>query len=105
MAVVVKEPPRVGISEFAKKHGLTLLVNRRTEHNIATGLPRWYACLERCETKRDCFLESRAGNGSTPHEAIADYIGGIEGKVLVIDALRNRREIVINFDLFDDTEL
>lgn len=103
MSVVVKEPRRLGIGEFASEHGLTLLVQRRTEWQVAAGLSRWYASLERCETKDGCFLVSRAGNGNAPHDAIEDYIRGIEGKVLVADALRSRREILVNMELFDDT--
>lgn len=46
---------------------------------------RWWASFEGAEVKGELVLIGALGNGSTPEEAIKDYIDNIKGRVLVIN--------------------
>lgn len=55
---------------------------------------RWTARLERTDTKEsatDVCVTAAYGNGSTPEEAIADYVQRLRGRLLVVDAMRETR--------------
>lgn len=47
---------------------------------------RWSASIENCETKDGSILCGEYGNGDSPQSAIIDYIGRIQGKLIVINA-------------------
>lgn len=48
------------------------------------------------EVKDDCVLIGYHGNGSTPTEAIQDYIKKIKGRTLVFNAMtKDRKEFVV----------
>jgi hypothetical protein len=57
---------------------------------------RWMAEFENCEVKDSkdtCIISSCYGNGTSPEEAILDYISNIAGKILVFNAFsENRKE-------------
>ncbi len=51
---------------------------------------RWSAQFERCEIKKGSILSGEYGSGSTPDEAILDYIKKIKGKVIVINVTNEK---------------
>lgn len=54
---------------------------------------RWSASISGAEIKKGSILSGDFGNGTTPEEAIKDYLEKIEGKLLVLGAYTdNRRE-------------
>lgn len=52
---------------------------------------RFTASLKYSETKRGGMLVGSYGNGKTPNEAINNYVDDIKGKVLVFDAMSDKR--------------
>ena len=74
--------------EFADKHGLTMTVGERE----GTGPNQFFAHFNRVDEMRDRMLVGTYGDGATPDEAIAAYGDKIQGKRLVYDAYRERKE-------------
>lgn len=58
---------------------------------------RWTARFDNCEIKEGGCLRSGYGNGSSPDEAIADYVRELRGKLIVFNAMdeKRRREYVV----------
>lgn len=62
---------------------------------------RWCASLENAEVIEGTMLASTYGNGSTPDEALKEYIKQIEGKTIVFNAMGGdkRREYKVPMNL------
>ena len=57
---------------------------------------RWSVNITDLEMKEDYSLRIVYGNGSSPDEALVDYVDKIKGQMIVIDAMdTNRREYVV----------
>lgn len=61
---------------------------------------RWTAQFEHVETKKNknsSVLEATYGNGSSPAQAITDYVHQIRGKILICNAMSkdNRQELFV----------
>ena len=52
-------------------------------------------CFYNCEIKNGYFLISDFGTGFSFEEACENYLELIQGKTLVFDAYRNRKEVVL----------
>lgn len=57
---------------------------------------RWTAKFKYCEVKLNGYLESTYGSGTTPAEAIEDYLIKIWKKTIVFNAMdKERREFIV----------
>ena len=84
----------ITLKKFADRHGLIMEVHER--RRPISDPARYYACFKNSEIEEKGFLMSAFGDGSTPDEAISNYIKRIEFKLLVIDAYTsNRRKIEV----------
>jgi len=83
---------QVTFADFVARHGLQMKV---VERNRSMGASlRYYAYLDRVETKDGCVLRSEFGDGPTPELAVANYAALLRGKLLVHKAgYEDRREI------------
>jgi hypothetical protein len=72
------------LTEFAKRHGLTLDVRERGRDRGR--MPRYYASFPNVEVMRTGMLSSSAGDGDTPDEAANDYARQLAGRRIVIGA-------------------
>ena len=87
----------MNIYEFADVIDRELVIRRYPNQDN-----RFTAQFEHSETKinkSDCILAGSYGNGNTPEEALNNYIKEIQGKVLVFDAMSDKRQeyVVPNF--------
>jgi hypothetical protein len=101
MKVIIDPEPAETIEEFAVMHDLTMRIE------VDAGVPRdslnryrYGAYFQDAEVKDDSMsrvLRSDRGLGSTPEEAVANYVRGISGKVLVYKARvdAERRDIQV----------
>lgn len=78
----------VSSDEFADRHELQMIVRERPRR---LELSRFYASFDGTEVKGDGVLIGMSGNGNSPEEAITDYLTGIRGQVLVVDAWNDKR--------------
>jgi hypothetical protein len=76
-----KTEDTINIYDFADIIGAQLRVVRYSNQN-----GRWSAQFEHCEIKSGSILCGAHGNGTTPYDAIEDYIKEIQGKILVLHA-------------------
>ena len=64
---------------------------------------RWLAEIDHCEIKKGPILTGTYGTGTSPNQAIADYVRLIRGKRIVINAASKppyRREFTVPENLF-----
>lgn len=77
------------IYELADLLNVTILVHRHPNQDN-----RWTASFDGCETKDSEYsniLAGTYGNGNAPAAALDDYARQIGGKVLVFNAMSDRR--------------
>jgi hypothetical protein len=87
MKVIVERLPRLTLKQFAQKHNLTLKI---TELRPCV----WHAKFDGVEIKHGIGLTGNYGNGKTADEAVRNYVGEIQGKLLVYHAYgKDRREM------------
>ena len=77
-----KHLPTLTLGQFLDVHELVLEVRRRTCFESDR---RYFAYIPSSWTLESDEVRSRAGDGSTPEEAILDYIENISGKTLVFN--------------------
>lgn len=83
---------RMSIEEFAETHDLVMEIHERTDKD---GLDRYYAHFEDAEVSDSNFLIGAYGNGKTPEEAVVNYAEEISGKMIVVDAMSDKRRNII----------
>lgn len=77
------------LTEFADVIGRNIIIKYYANQN------RYAVSFEHSDTLRykgDCIITGPFGNGVSVQEAMQDYVDDIKGKILVLDALTNRRE-------------
>jgi len=74
------------LTEFADIIDAELMVCRYSNQG-----ERWTAHFNQFEIKEDGFLLSAYGDGSTPIEALNDYVRKIKGKTIVKDSYSKER--------------
>ena len=82
--------PTVDLLEFAKQHGLVLVIRERRIHDLLSST-RYYAKFENAEIGEDGVLIGTFGNGASPLEAARAYARKISLKHLVIEAFTEHR--------------
>mgnify|MGYP000901933519 CR=1 FL=1 len=98
MNITVVRSNVVSLSDFADRHGLSIVVRERPQC-VDDGL-RFFASFDGAEVKDGSMLVAAHGNGADPNRAIASYASEIAGQVLVVDAWRvSRREIAVPANL------
>jgi len=84
----------MNIYEYADAINKEIIIRRYPNQNN-----RFLVEFDHSETKDNkfsCTLSGTYGNGECPREAINDYIEGIQGKILVFNAMSdNRQEFVV----------
>ena len=87
----------ISIYEFADVIDTNLKLIRQSNRNN-----RWIVRFEYSEIKEGMFLTGSYGSGSSPAEAILDYVQKIKGKLLVINATSKeyRKEFQVPKDLY-----
>jgi hypothetical protein len=87
MDIKVERLPRPSIEQFADEHGLVLEICERRPDLVIGGqrVERWYAHFEKVDVIDGCCLVGISGNGDTPEQAVADYIGRIRGQEIAIN--------------------
>jgi len=85
----------MNIEEYADILNLEILLTYYPNQN-----GRWVAKFGNAEIKEGGMLSSEYGNGSTPDEAMANYLKNIIGRRVVINAMRDdRREYNVPVNL------
>jgi len=87
----------MNIYEFADVIDKEIVIRRYSNQNN-----RFMAKFEHSETKKnksDCILSGSYGNGNSPEEALSNYMKEIQGKVLIFNAMSDKRQeyVVPNF--------
>jgi hypothetical protein len=75
----------VSLSEFADKHGLTMVLLEQHPRKLDAGEPRFICYFKDTVVRSHRTLHNRVGKGNTEQATFKDYMAKIRDNILVIN--------------------